>query len=1087
MKPAAGSRWWSLWWRGKRRNASRGEARRPGILNMLDRGSPPRREASLLERSGIFAADCEGRLHEGTARGVSFSGSSAMRPGAGSWRHLVVAAVLLVAVAPLRGVAAAEDRVALVIGNSAYVHAPRLPNPGNDANAVGESLERLGFEVTAVLDAGLAEMNEALRAFARRSVGTDVAAVFYAGHGIEVDGVNYLVPADARLEQDTDVRFENVTLEDVLTATSGASLRMVILDACRNNPLARSMQLTTRPRMGLHRVSRGSFGDLREDQLSPGLVVAYAAAAGTTADDGEGRHSPYTRALLQYLEAPAEVLQVFRWVQGTVLEATAGRQQPHVYFSLPTEHYLNGRPENDLNGRSESADLPSELPSTRPSSPAAIPPKASGGRTAVQRLTGLLGREVSPIASDENGWTDLYYAAALNEAALAERLLDEHAPVNATLYVDDRPLTDRLQQVLRELGQQIDMHRVGQTPLHVAAYANAVDVAAALLAREASVDAVDTHGQTPLHVAARNARVEVLQLLLASRADATLRTNDDQTALEIVLRTGGDVDAIRVLLTNGTPVDEPNLRGLMPLHIAAFNGHAAAIGELVNRGADVNARTVAGVTPLHRAAAAGSVVAIQELAGRGADINVQTNDGVTPLHRAAAAASVEAIRELVHRRADVNARTGNGVVPLHEAATVGSVGGVRELIEAGADLNVQDDTGATPLHRAAALGSVEIISQLASRGADVRRPTTGNETALHFGARGGHVAAIRELVAHGADVRRGTSGNETALHLAARGGHVAAIRELANRGADANARTNAGVTPLHEAATAGSVEAIRELIRRGADVRLRTRGNESALHRAGRSGHVDAVRELVTRGADVNRRTRNNETALHFAARGGHLEAIQELVALGADVRRRTRDNETALHFVALAGRVEAVPELVARGADVRRRTDDGETALHLAASAGHVDVIRELVAHGADVKRRARAAVAPLHLAAAGGHAGAIRELVAHGAEVERRARDGVTPLHLAAAYGHLDAIRELVAMDGSLIGARTESGRAGLTPWWRSAGSLAWRAANRLVGDERAVSTRLIAGGRPIDWAEQQGHADAVALLRTLIGSHR
>ena len=279
---------------------------------------------------------------QSVAAGSGGRGSGCSAPqavyGYGLWRRAATVAVVLVTFTWFPATAAAADRVALVVGNSEYVHAGRLPNPVNDANAVSESFERLGFEVTTVLDADMAEMNEALRIFSRQGATADVAAVFYAGHGIEVDGVNYLVPVDAQLERDTDVRFENITLDMVLQATEGASLRLVILDACRNNPLARTMQRTARTRS----ISRGSFGELNDEQLSPGLVVAYAAAAGTTADDGEGRHSPYTRALLQYLEAPAEIIQVFRWVQGTVLEATDRRQQPHLYFSLPGERFLNG-------------------------------------------------------------------------------------------------------------------------------------------------------------------------------------------------------------------------------------------------------------------------------------------------------------------------------------------------------------------------------------------------------------------------------------------------------------------------------------------------------------------------------------------------------------------------------------------------------------------------------------------------------------------------------------------------------------------------------------------------------------------------
>ena len=245
----------------------------------------------------------------------------------------------LVALAIASGsVADAAGRVALVVGNSAYSHIGRLPNPGNDAADVTAALRRLGFEVTTELDADRVELNDALRAFTRRSVGADVSLVFYAGHGMEMDGVNYLLPVDARLERDTDVRYETVTLDDVLAATTGASLRVVILDACRNNPLARSMQRTVARRS----VSRGSFGELNEDLLGDETLVAYAAAAGTVADDGASRNSPYTTALLSYLEEPLELSAVFRRVRARVLEATGGRQRPHEYGSLLGDHYLGG-------------------------------------------------------------------------------------------------------------------------------------------------------------------------------------------------------------------------------------------------------------------------------------------------------------------------------------------------------------------------------------------------------------------------------------------------------------------------------------------------------------------------------------------------------------------------------------------------------------------------------------------------------------------------------------------------------------------------------------------------------------------------
>ena len=247
-----------------------------------------------------------------------------------------VAAVLAFVVLAVPTVVLADGRVALVVGNSTYAHIGRLPNTQNDAADISAALRRLGFEVTTELDADRVEMTDALRRFTRRSAGADVSLVFYAGHGIEMDGVNYLVPVDARLERDVDVRFETVTLDDLLVSTVGASLRLVLLDACRNNPLARSMQRTAASRS----VSGGSFGDLNEDLLGDETLVAYAAAAGTTAADGRGRNSPYTAALLSHLETPLEILTLFRRVRAQVLEATNGAQRPHEYQSLVGEHYL---------------------------------------------------------------------------------------------------------------------------------------------------------------------------------------------------------------------------------------------------------------------------------------------------------------------------------------------------------------------------------------------------------------------------------------------------------------------------------------------------------------------------------------------------------------------------------------------------------------------------------------------------------------------------------------------------------------------------------------------------------------------------
>ena len=279
-------------------------------------------------------------------------------------RSLVVAVVAFVVLA-VPAVVLADGRVALVVGNSTYAHIGRLPNPDSDAVDMSAALRRLGFEVTTELDADRVELTEALRAFTRQSAGADVSLVFYAGHGIEMDGVNYLVPVDARLERDVDVRFETVTVDDLLVSTSGASLRLVILDACRNNPLARSMQRTAATRT----VSGGSFADLNEDLLGDETLVAYAAAAGTTAADGRGRNSPYTAALLSHLETPLEIGLLFRRVRAQVLAAT-NAQRPHEYHSLVGEHYLTRTLATGtsvtVNAAAPAAPAPVDLPRPDP-------------------------------------------------------------------------------------------------------------------------------------------------------------------------------------------------------------------------------------------------------------------------------------------------------------------------------------------------------------------------------------------------------------------------------------------------------------------------------------------------------------------------------------------------------------------------------------------------------------------------------------------------------------------------------------------------------------------------------------------------
>jgi tetratricopeptide (TPR) repeat protein len=247
---------------------------------------------------------------------------------------LVAAVVTTIAHSAL----AATDKVALIIGNAAYQHTPALRNTIADAEAVGETFERLGFAVTYARDQSFGDLRNSLSDFRREAARAKVAVVFYAGHGIEVERQNYLIPVDAKLKSDGDVEFESISLDLVLRAISGASrFRMVILDACRDNPFLNTMsrQVTSRS------IGRG----LARVEPVGETLVAFAAKEGTTADDGDGEHSPFTRALLTELEEPGlEVGLLFRKVRDSVIAATGGVQEPFVYGSLSSRAFYFNEP-----------------------------------------------------------------------------------------------------------------------------------------------------------------------------------------------------------------------------------------------------------------------------------------------------------------------------------------------------------------------------------------------------------------------------------------------------------------------------------------------------------------------------------------------------------------------------------------------------------------------------------------------------------------------------------------------------------------------------------------------------------------------
>jgi uncharacterized caspase-like protein len=242
---------------------------------------------------------------------------------------LLLAAALMLGAGP----AFAGKRVALVLANSAYQHAPSLTNPVNDGAVMAKTLKDAGFDVVdSRHDLTALDTRRVLRDFADSTRDADIAVVYYAGHGIEVEGSNYLIPVDAKLERDTDVYDEALSLDRVLVAVEPAKqLRLVILDACRDNPFGRTMKRTLATR-GIGR------GLAQVEPTTTNTLIAYSAKAGFTAQDGDGANSPFTIALSKHLTTPGlDVRRAFGFVRDDVLKSTGNKQEPFVYGSLGGE------------------------------------------------------------------------------------------------------------------------------------------------------------------------------------------------------------------------------------------------------------------------------------------------------------------------------------------------------------------------------------------------------------------------------------------------------------------------------------------------------------------------------------------------------------------------------------------------------------------------------------------------------------------------------------------------------------------------------------------------------------------------------
>ncbi|MEI6207163.1 MAG: caspase family protein [Desulfuromonadales bacterium] len=303
------------------------------------------------------------------------------------------------ATADQRGLAVVEKnhdtrtRVALVIGNSGYRSSP-LKNPANDAHAMASSLRRLGFEVDEKTNLGYTEMNNTVESFGRMLKSGGVGLFYYAGHGMQVNGANYLIPVDAQIEDENEVRYKAVDVGLVLAKMEQAksNVNIVVLDACRDNPFSRSFRSTSR---GLASIDAPS-----------GTFIAYATAPGKTAADGDGINGLYTAELVKILETPGIPLeQVFKRTLRAVREKSGSKQTPWVASNLEGEFYFTSP--SSMTDLEQSSAQPA-LVQTEPVVASAVEPVREQQSELIYTdpQTGLMWPRNGNISGKKMDWDD---------------------------------------------------------------------------------------------------------------------------------------------------------------------------------------------------------------------------------------------------------------------------------------------------------------------------------------------------------------------------------------------------------------------------------------------------------------------------------------------------------------------------------------------------------------------------------------------------------------------------------------------------------------------------------------------------------
>lgn len=301
---------------------------------------------------------------------------------------------LVVFLVPFAGPLFGQDRVALVIGNNAYEQAKELYNPKRDAQSIASALTKAGYDVTTVLDGGNRDMVRALSRFCSNHKNAESAIFYFAGHGMEVEGQNYLIPVDAYLEEKADLNLETLALKDVMDQMddAGMGLKIVMLDCCRDDPfrsVSRSWMNT--------RSMAGGLAEVKQDEMAQGTVLVFAGEPGRTVPDGTGSNSPFTTALLEQLSKPG--LSLMGILTG-IAKGIDGSQKPWFVFDGSAGNLVALNDYVIFAGQAVAVTTPSPTPT-----PAPTPPPVTESKPAMPVSPPVFGSIGSKIA-EKSTWTD---------------------------------------------------------------------------------------------------------------------------------------------------------------------------------------------------------------------------------------------------------------------------------------------------------------------------------------------------------------------------------------------------------------------------------------------------------------------------------------------------------------------------------------------------------------------------------------------------------------------------------------------------------------------------------------------------------